>query len=100
MLHRGERYRFPVSANYFPVSRESIPRCGRIDSLFRRTGNSGGASQQITEFVDIFETDLRTEAPDSDQIRCCFPVMGCSPSPAPIRPSAKTTLAFPIGANA
>jgi hypothetical protein len=42
-------------ADSFPVGRESIPCCGRIDSLFPRAGNLWLGISQTSEFMDLFE---------------------------------------------
>jgi hypothetical protein len=51
---------FPCYRELIPCRRELIPCCGRIDSLFRRTGNFISRVSQTTEFADVFGTVFRS----------------------------------------
>jgi hypothetical protein len=65
---------------------KSIPCSGRINSLFRRTGNSSRTSSQMTEFAKVFWAVFSQQSTDLLGIRCCFPVMGAPVPPrAPMR---------------
>src|ERR1700677_1788927 len=65
---------FPDVADLIPCWREFDPCCGRIDSLFRRTGNSWSGASQTAEFVYVFGTSFSPGAAKMEQIARSFPV--------------------------
>jgi hypothetical protein len=70
---RGERIDFdpiPCSAELIPCYREIAFLLSRIDSLFRCAGNFISHISQITEFADVFGTDLRKRTAESEKIPC------------------------------